>query len=68
MNWSLGVSLTMRNLLMNHVRTRTPAREWAEEGQAVREAPPSKPIQLTQSLGPSAQELQITQPKTLVGL
>lgn len=68
MNWSLGVSLTMRNLLMNHVRTRTPARERAEEGQAVREAPPSKPIQLTQSLGPSAQELQITQPKTLVGL
>lgn len=37
-------------------------------GQAVQEAPPSKPIQLTQSLGPSAQELQITQPKTLVGL
>lgn len=38
------------------------------KGQAVQEAPPTKPNQLTHFLGPSAKELQLTQSKTLVGL
>lgn len=58
MNWSLGVSLTMRNLLMNQVRTRTPAREQAEErsggpGSSSHYVQPSN--QLTRFLGPAAQ-------------